>query len=32
MVGGFAESKYLEAEIEDCLALKNIKLRRPDTS
>ncbi|KAI9773911.1 MAG: hypothetical protein M1840_006137 [Geoglossum simile] len=32
MVGGFAESRCLQEEIEHSLRLRNIQLRRPDTS
>ncbi|KAH0558448.1 hypothetical protein GP486_004894 [Trichoglossum hirsutum] len=32
LIGGFAESKYLQEEIEYSLRLRNIQLRIPDTS
>ncbi|KAH0538333.1 hypothetical protein FGG08_005068 [Glutinoglossum americanum] len=32
LIGGFAESKYLREEIEYSLRLRNIQVRRPDTS
>jgi hypothetical protein len=32
MVGGFAESKYLQSEIKNSLGYRKIKLQRPSTS
>merc|ERR1711939_1152105 len=32
MIGGFAESRYLEAEIDKSMNLRGIRLRRPPTS
>jgi hypothetical protein len=32
LVGGFGESEYLQGQIEDTLRLRDITLRRPDTS
>ncbi|KAF2495164.1 hypothetical protein BU16DRAFT_539159 [Lophium mytilinum] len=32
LIGGFGESRYLEAELQAALKFRNVELRRPDTS
>jgi hypothetical protein len=32
LIGGFGESQYLQEELDVSLKLRNIQLRRPDTS
>ena len=32
LIGGFGESQFLQAELQDALSYRKVQLRRPDTS